>query len=509
MPWSIVTGAAWLPDSLAADVGEYIGPWPPPPPEWVPADAGEIDYYVGLPNTTLEDFADGTYPTAVGYSYRYRNPDLSEQHGTGGPYSTGGADESVVTPGSHLIVVWFDPDYSAPGDMPTPSVEPEAVVPSTLVAGCSGPVRGPGHWSDWQDEIEKHIQLLMQTVVLANGGEHSYTDSSEQSAALIAEVESFRSRAAAGEEASMDGFIEGPSVVSISYLVFGFNMFFEEFRNVDGDYEVTSAAGMNQAVITVDGTGYEENFDFRPDPLDDLIQGVDYDFIPDSSQFVEYEDDHLTLTGWDDWTAHVTTVDEGGRYEYASTHGFDHDYLGGFAPSVRVCLIDADDLTVQDILDSDDPGPLPSSSWPDDTRGTEIARYTAPTTDDADTTDRSFDDDLVIPLSSELGTTPIWTVAVQPSNMYEVSPLVIGDFVAPSVGSISSLLAQVINGSFEPEAPQVIYTQPRFRYWVPGELIFGGAEWHTLGGHFRTVGGGTLRINTPGAGWLPVLDGTA
>lgn len=55
---------------------------------------------------------------------------------------------------------------------------------------------------------------------------------------------------------------------------------------------------------------------------------------------------------------------------------------------------------------------------------------------------------------------------------------------------------------------RALYTTPRWRYWIPATT----AGWHTVGGHWSTVGGAELRRLTPtgsGPEWLPVLDGPA
>lgn len=55
---------------------------------------------------------------------------------------------------------------------------------------------------------------------------------------------------------------------------------------------------------------------------------------------------------------------------------------------------------------------------------------------------------------------------------------------------------------------RALYSTPRWRYWIPETT----AGWHTVGGHWSTVGGAELKRLTPtgsGPQWLPVLDGPA
>jgi hypothetical protein len=99
------------------------------------------------------------------------------------------------------------------------------------------------------------------------------------------------------------------------------------------------------------------------------------------------------------------------------------------------------------------------------------------------------------------GQSEAFTLVVQPRWMGADTPY--SDEIA--VGPPNSYSLAIFSRGFGSAQPRALYTTPRWRYWIPDTDV----SWHTLGGHFATVGPAGMRILTPGVGWVPVADGPA
>lgn len=140
--WTAVGSASDFFTCWVADMGPYIGPDRVPHPAYLPTEANEVDYYVGVPNPGVA-LGDGGLFDALADSYTYNNGGSSHEDTLSGQ----GVDPSSA----RIYVAWYDPaDPADPSDLTLPTVTPEGLVPPSLVAGGLGPIGVPSHWSDWQ-----------------------------------------------------------------------------------------------------------------------------------------------------------------------------------------------------------------------------------------------------------------------------------------------------------------------------------------------------------------------
>lgn len=153
------TGSTAYFSGWAADMGEYIGPWPMMPPPNVDGGSGsypnEIDFFLMLPNptdpTNVAVVGDGSYASQVWKSFRYLNDPGPPDSYTGYDLDeVGGA--TVPTPtdtpptGYHLYVsaIWSgEPPYSPGHYVPTNY---------TALGTCPNETL-PGGWSSYLSNV--------------------------------------------------------------------------------------------------------------------------------------------------------------------------------------------------------------------------------------------------------------------------------------------------------------------------------------------------------------------
>ncbi len=130
----------WTGGELLYDAGPYTGPWPPtaPDPALLPADGGEIDYFVGLPNPSgiLNALFDGSYPTDF---YSAQTWKFTADPAVSAVFLTG-EDGAPFVVGMHLYIGWWSVlDARSCSDWPQPSVSAASLVPDGWITPIPPP----------------------------------------------------------------------------------------------------------------------------------------------------------------------------------------------------------------------------------------------------------------------------------------------------------------------------------------------------------------------------------
>jgi len=471
--------------ALVADVGPYTGPWPPNAPWLFPADAGEIDFWVGLPNPdgVAADFLDWSYPSLYRYAYRYRSGGSTRTVGHFGSVDGATGPDAMPT-GSHLLVVWYDVDFSDPSSMPTPSVEPLALVPSGYASGGTGPDQpSTGAWSEWQDTVDVGLPWSWDDSV---SRKFIYSEETSDTAAATADAQAHLLAGDGTRYTGTAGIVHAG--FDISYM-----------NSAPGPRRAEVVLGQWVGNLNVD-LASPSLLDYNPPLLAGMTKGVDYDTRPghydnDLDAYLEYEPGGCTFLNWDDWTVPLSMQEFAHDHTGANTAWGDHH-----GTVFRVAKLAG-------LATTNTPPPyIGQSYWPAWGDGTELARFSRalPYAVAGGTSTVN----VTIPLSSVLDTS--FHLAIQPDHLAplggsEQNPLV-------SYGWTSGFLPDArISMKFPPlfgtgstPGPTLHYRRPRWRYWA---LPTGAYELETIGEHFRSVRGDEIRLRSADL-WEPILPTT-
>lgn len=75
-------------------------------------------------------------------------------------------------------------------------------------------------------------------------------------------------------------------------------------------------------------------------------------------------------------------------------------------------------------------------------------------------------------------------------------------------GDDGSQLHPYLVGGFY-QGPPYLAHNPAWHYWQPNRIVPAGIFWHNAYGHYTPAGSVALQINTPGIGWVDIVDGPA
>jgi hypothetical protein len=163
--------------------------------------------------------------------------------------------------------------------------------------------------------------------------------------------------------------------------------------------------------------------DWRPSLLHTLVERVDYDYIPDTTDFVQYENAPNVFIGWADWN-----IVHGVRTPGASYVTVRLGYSNG-----------------ERHWGSEGPG------WLDHMEGDYLA-----------TLPGGHDGTLVTTVSlAPLGNMTSWTLYQQPNWLVSPIPEVEVDISAGNIAGYDSANGLAFS------RPQFTYRMPRYRYWIP------------------------------------------
>lgn len=292
--WTAVDSGSWFFTSWVAEVGTLSGTLTPP--DWLPPEADEIDYYVIAPTVTydsLEDF-DPSFGEFVA-AYRYRSGG-SEHTNTFGSY--------VPQPGDRVIVQLYTTDYpSDPDDMPQPSRPPLGMVKPSIVRGGYGPYRG-GQWSDWQGpwRIGFFVPYSRDNTYAARVDKFGADAPSPTDGAAAFQAAIDDLRAGLGTDTTLSG--------GLPFEFFASGPGWSDVVGTDPTPPSPAAyaggsAGMRYEAATFLGSTYQDTLtgslppglpgDAGPIPSDEM----DANTVDD---LVQYESGSTTFDGWDDLT---------------------------------------------------------------------------------------------------------------------------------------------------------------------------------------------------------------
>lgn len=207
-----------------------------------------------------------------------------------------------------------------------------------------------------------------------------------------------------------------------------------------------------QGVLQLQGSQYADTFDWLPAELAALQRGVDYDVRPDrqpsdDDAYVQYEFEHTTFLGWQDWTlvATYTTVTPSG-----SDHPVGPPWTGdGF--SLRVAWSPALSATLSE-------GP-----WYEYGHGSPLTSVDIPVSlEFGSSTPFASHASIEVPLSTV--DQADLTLLTQPSFLDATSaPEPTSDITAGQTFAAGFEL-NLVQGFVR---PSVSYQRPRWRYWIP------------------------------------------
>lgn len=298
--------------SLIADTGPYFGAWPPPIPDpaLLPVDAGQLDYYVGLPNPDGDPahFADGSYPCLYWHTFLGWNGtpgDRGDVYSDSQKVIVGAVTDPNAQPaGAHLFIGWSDLNFDAAPDTPAPSVEPAALLPSPVNTINGGTT---GYWSDWitPAPVLLAAELSFETLISTSSEADTTIDSDTDIAPMV-----------------QQGYLDAlagvatlsplPGVLSAEVAATAEKANFDQHSFVLGDpvtgSSTSTAVTVQQSLQTWDAAIAMAALAPDPDPLTGLVLGVDYTAIPgtavtDPYRYVQYEAADTSLIGWQDLAA--------------------------------------------------------------------------------------------------------------------------------------------------------------------------------------------------------------
>lgn len=547
--WVVVDHDSYFGVAWAADCGPYTGPDLPDPPAWMPPEADELDYYIGVPNPSgaEQGFQDGSYTDGnVTDVYRFRS----------GPDEETGSDVQPIDAGSHLIIVFYPTGFPTdPGDLTTPpSKAPLALVAPGYVSGAHGPFYGLGHWSDWFDPIDLAFAVpggTAEDTVLGSPDFHERADfffGSFVSTTTEGAADAYLP--ALMHDALDDLRATGGTYEPGTDLIIGATV--GRVRNTDSSFAVISAGFLGASYV---GSDYVDRLDDQQVVPDDAGPIPSDQFNGHEVRLVQYESGVTTFLGWDDldfatcrFYGRTTDTFDGGP----QTQPDGSPYVGSPAlvpfddfPLV-LALTDLkvmtevegtgfNDQTVSTFRTPILPNDLDVIGYPTlDARftrvhaGPNLAPWTPP---DDSSHDFNYTDapTLTAPLSGvslldfalvithryyldtdwPVGDLPVGPPQVNDSYTDEFSLSVIQEDTAsdpdnPSDGAVFPIFGE----PFDPARPTAHFLSPRWRYWVRGPIVFDAV--YVIGGHSGQPKGGppTMFKKSDGT-WIPLVDGLA
>lgn len=205
-----------------------------------------------------------------------------------------------------------------------------------------------------------------------------------------------------------------------------------------------------QGILQLQGSQYADQFDWLPTELSALQRGVDYDVRPDrqpsdEDAYVQYEFDHTTFLGWQDWTILATFT----RVDLSDLVGA--PWTGsGF--TLRVAWSAAVSPT------------LPEGPWYTYGHGSQLASINVPVSLHLGPAATQLGDhvSIAVPLSGI--TESDLTLLTQPSLLGTTSAPVPTTDITAGQGFQAGFELNLVQGFAR---PMIGYQRPRWRYWMP------------------------------------------
>lgn len=245
-----------------------------------------------------------------------------------------------------------------------------------------------------------------------------------------------------------------------------------------------------QSTVTFDCTFCDDELDDFPPLLDTLVEGVDYELIPGTSDYVEYESSTTTFLGWADKL--VT---------FSGTSGGQRNGSTGDVPFLT-------DITVPDFnINLFVFAPPETLYWPAWAPGSALDVVTI--TGLLSPFLSGFSQDETVPFSAITDET--FVVALQPDFLnttpFPLTNLTMpttnpgfADFVQEELAVTVGVHSEAFGEGFG--ALQALYALPRFRYYIPDQPV----ELRTVGGYWASVGGPAINMKQPDGTWVPITD---
>lgn len=356
-------------------------------------------------------------------------------------------------------------------------------------------------WSAWQDPFDVDYPAAFQDA----DGDPSSTHFIYRLGSVVSSPGYADMAAAAADLAAVLAAARAPTEVAGTLSSFGetFTITGNPVSPGGADTFADATVRINQMVATFIDSGWSTDQPFPP-ALDSLVEGVDYGTDPVTGLVYEFEGP-ASRTGWLDWTLTADDEIDTETFNVAvaqstiTTAVYYDDWLSYFT----FRLVDPGDLSYESIAATDTSSTALAASWPAANLGTELARLELQSTTGGPL--NSDNDPFVVPLD-DVGTDESFTILIQPDAMVEPPPTF---HATPHPGDETSRTWQAFSSDnadparFEPEPPRVNYHTARWRYWIPE------TGWHSVGGHYAPAGSVPIEINTPGKGWVAIVDGPA